>query len=437
MPEPKNFFIKTFGCQMNVYDSDKMKDIFLANNIQPTEDSFNADYIVLNTCHIREKATEKTFSDLGKIHKKGKKDQKVIVAGCVAPAEGELIQKRAPYVDLVIGPQSIQSLNTFLKKEDISKAAITEFDAIEKFDTLNLIKRNHNSKSAFVTIQEGCDKFCHFCVVPYTRGAEYSRSVYELVDEVKALVDLGVVEFTLLGQNVNAYHGADATGQPHTLASLINTISEIGGVERITYSTSHPINMTDDLIQLHGSNDKLMPYLHLPVQSGSDNVLKLMNRKHTRDYYFEIIEKVRKAKPDIALSSDFIIGFPGETDQDFEDTLDLIQRVKYMNSYSFKYSPRPGTPAANKELISDEILDERLARTQALLNEQQMEYNKKFIQKTVQVLIDGAGKHEGQVKGKSEFNQSVALQGEKQIIGQIIPVQIKEVLTHSLLGERA
>ncbi len=437
MPEPKNFFIKTFGCQMNVYDSDKMKDIFLANNIQPTEDSFNADYIVLNTCHIREKATEKTFSDLGKIHKKGKEDQKVIVAGCVAQAEGELIQKRAPYVDLVIGPQSIQSLNTFLKQEDISKAAITEFDAIEKFDTLNLIKRNHNSKSAFVTIQEGCDKFCHFCVVPYTRGAEYSRSVYELLDEVKALVDLGVVEFTLLGQNVNAYHGADATGQPHTLASLINTISEIRGVERITYSTSHPVNMTDDLIQLHGSNDKLMPYLHLPVQSGSDNVLKLMNRKHTRDYYFEIIEKVRKAKPDIALSSDFIIGFPGETDQDFEDTLDLIQRVKYMNSYSFKYSPRPGTPAANKELISDGILDERLARTQALLNEQQTEYNKKFIQKTVQVLIDGAGKHEGQVKGKSEFNQSVALQGEKQIIGQIIPVQIKEVLTHSLLGERA
>ena len=359
------------------------------------------------------------------------------MAGCVAQAEGELIQQRAPYVDLVIGPQSIQSLDKFLKKEDISRTAITEFDAIEKFDTLNLIKRNHNSKSAFVTIQEGCDKFCHFCVVPYTRGAEYSRSVYELVDEVKALVDLGVVEFTLLGQNVNAYHGADATGQSHSLASLINTISEIGGVERITYSTSHPINMTDDLIELHGTNQKLMPYLHLPVQSGSDNVLKLMNRKHTRDYYFEIIEKVRKAKPDIALSSDFIIGFPGETDQDFEDTLDLIRRVKYMNSYSFKYSPRPGTPAANKELINDEILDERLERTQALLNEQQLEYNQQFIQKTVQVLIDGAGKYEGQVKGKSEFNQSVALQGEKQIIGQIVPVQIKEALTHSLLGERA
>ena len=437
MPVSKNFFIKTFGCQMNVYDSDKMKDIFLSHNIQPTDDPFNADYIVLNTCHIREKATEKTFSDLGRIQKKGKKDQKVIVAGCVAQAEGELIQQRAPYVNLVIGPQSIQSLDKFLQTDEISQSSITEFDAIEKFDTLNLIKRNHNSKSAFITIQEGCDKFCHFCVVPYTRGAEYSRTVYELVDEVKALVDLGVVEFTLLGQNVNAYHGADAAGKPYTLASLINTISEIGGVERITYSTSHPINMTDDLIELHGTNKKLMPYLHLPVQSGSDNVLKLMNRKHTRDFYFEIIEKVRKAKPDIALSSDFIIGFPGETDQDFEDTLDLIQRVKYMNSYSFKYSPRPGTPAANKELINDEILDERLERTQALLNEQQLEYNKQFIQKTVQVLIDGAGKHEGQVKGKSEFNQSVALQGEKQIIGQIVPVQIKEALTHSLLGERA
>jgi len=290
MPEPKNFFIKTFGCQMNVYDSDKMKDIFLANNIQPTEDSFNADYIVLNTCHIREKATEKTFSDLGRINKKGKKDQKVIVAGCVAQAEGELIQQRAPYVDLVIGPQSIQSLNTFLKKEDISKTAITEFDAIEKFDTLNLIKRNHNSKSAFVTIQEGCDKFCHFCVVPYTRGAEYSRSVYELVDEVKALVDLGVVEFTLLGQNVNAYHGNNATGQPQSLASLINSISEIGGVERITYSTSHPINMTDDLIQLHGSENTercsdikkrfgipVMKALHINDQSSFETVSKFEN----------------------------------------------------------------------------------------------------------------------------------------------------------------
>ena len=276
MSVAKNFFIKTFGCQMNVYDSDKMKDIFLAHNIQPTDDPFNADYIVLNTCHIREKATEKTFSDLGRIQKKGKKDQKVIVAGCVAQAEGELIQQRAPYVNLVIGPQSIQSLDKFLKTDEIAQTSITEFDAIEKFDTLNLIKRNHNSKSAFITIQEGCDKFCHFCVVPYTRGAEYSRTVYELVDEAKALVDLGVVEFTLLGQNVNAYHGADAAGNPHTLASLINIISEIDGVERITYSTSHPINMTDDLIELHGTNEKLMPYLHLPVQSGSDNVLKLL-----------------------------------------------------------------------------------------------------------------------------------------------------------------
>ena len=436
MPSDKKFYIRTFGCQMNVYDSDKMKDIFLSHNINQTDDFQNADYVVLNTCHIREKATEKTFSDLGKIHKKGKEDQKVIVAGCVAQAEGELIQKRAPYVDLVIGPQSIQSLNKFLDKNNLPKTSITEFDVNEKFDTLNHIKTNTSNKSAFVTIQEGCDKFCHFCVVPYTRGSEYSRTVKEISDEVKSLIDQGVVEFTLLGQNVNAYHGLDTQGLSNNLASLINSISLIDGVERITYSTSHPVNMTDDLISLHGENSKLMPYLHLPVQSGSDKVLKLMNRKHTRDYYFEIIEKVRKVKPDIALSSDFIIGFPGETDKDFEDTIDLIERVKYMNSYSFKYSPRPGTPAADREEIDEAILNERLKITQDLLNEQQIEYNNQFVKKTVQVLIDGAGKHTGQIKGKSQFNQSVALQGEKEIIGQIIPVQIKEVLTHSLLGEK-
>ena len=422
---------------MNVYDSDKMKDIFLSHDILPTDDYTNADYVVLNTCHIREKATEKTFSDLGRFNKKGKKDQKVIVAGCVAQAEGELIQKRAPYVDLIIGPQSIQSLNKFLKEGDFKEKTITEFDAIEKFDTLNQLKTNHNTKSAFVTIQEGCDKFCHFCVVPYTRGAEYSRTIYEIEDEVKSLVDLGVVEFTLLGQNVNAFHGSDASGQSHSLASLIDKVSQINGVERITYSTSHPVNMTDDLIELHGTNHKLMPFLHLPVQSGSDKILKLMNRKHTRDFYFEIIEKVRKAKPNIALSSDFIIGFPGETQKDFEDTLDLIKRIKYMNSYSFKYSPRPGTPAANKEEINKDILDERLAITQELLDEQQMEYNRNFITKTVKVLIDGAGKHEGQIKGKSEFNQSVALEGEENHIGQIISVHIKDVKMHSLIGERA
>ena len=332
--------------------------------------------------------------------------------------------------------RQIQSLNKFLVKNNLPKTSITEFDVNEKFDTLNHIKTNTSNKSAFVTIQEGCDKFCHFCVVPYTRGSEYSRTVKEISDEVKSLIDQGVVEFTLLGQNVNAYHGLDTQGQSNNLASLINSISLIDGVERITYSTSHPVNMTDDLISLHGENSKLMPYLHLPVQSGSDKVLKLMNRKHTRDYYFEIIEKVRKVKPDIALSSDFIIGFPGETDKDFEDTIDLIERVKYMNSYSFKYSPRPGTPAADREEIDEAILNERLKITQDLLNEQQIEYNNQFVKKTVQVLIDGAGKHTGQIKGKSQFNQSVALQGEKEIIGQIIPVQIKEVLTHSLLGEK-
>ena len=436
----KKIFLKTYGCQMNVFDSERIEESLIQHGISKADNEINSDLIILNTCHIREKAAEKVYSELGRYRKLKQKNPelKVGVIGCVAQAEGQEIIQRSKIVDMVLGPQVYHRLPEIIKKLEVNEKVVdTDFPIEDKFEKLNLNKNNIRKTTAFLTIQEGCDKFCHFCVVPYTRGAEYSRSVYELVDEVKALVDLGVVEFTLLGQNVNAYHGNNATGQPQSLASLINSISEIGGVERITYSTSHPINMTDDLIQLHGSNDKLMPYLHLPVQSGSDNVLKLMNRKHTRDYYFEIIEKVRKAKPDIALSSDFIIGFPGETDQDFEDTLDLIQRVKYMNSYSFKYSPRPGTPASNKELISDEILDERLARTQALLNEQQLEYNKRFVQKTVQVLIDGAGKHEGQVKGKSEFNQSVALQGEKQIIGQIVPVQIKEALTHSLLGERA
>ena len=422
---------------MNVYDSDKMKDIFIANGLKEETEFKAADYVVLNTCHIREKATEKTFSDLGRINKKGKQDQKIIVAGCVAQAEGELIQKRAPYVDLVIGPQSIHALDRFLKKNELEQTSITEFDVVEKFDTLNQFKTNHSQKSAFVTIQEGCDKFCHFCVVPYTRGAEFSRPVEDITNEIKSLVDLGVVEFSLLGQNVNAYHGNNSLGQSQSLADLINHISLINGVERITYSTSHPIKMTDDLINLHGSNAKLMPYLHLPVQSGSDNVLKLMNRKHTRDFYFDIIEKVRKAKPDIALSSDFIIGFPGETDQDFEDTLDLIRRVKYMNSYSFKYSPRPGTPAAGKELIDDAILSERLNRLQNLINQQQMEYNQQFITKTVQVLIDSAGKHDGQLKGKSEFNQSVAIEGSQEIIGKIIPVEITNVYSHSLVGKQA
>ena len=422
---------------MNVYDSDKMKDIFIANGLKEETEYKSADYVVLNTCHIREKATEKTFSDLGRINKKGKQDQKIIVAGCVAQAEGELIQKRAPYVDLVIGPQSIHALDRFLKKSEFENTSITEFDVIEKFDTLNQFKKNHSQKSAFVTIQEGCDKFCHFCVVPYTRGAEFSRTLDDIANEIRSLVDLGVVEFSLLGQNVNAYHGHNTLGQSQSLADLINHISLINGVERITYSTSHPINMTDDLINLHGSNSKLMPYLHLPVQSGSDHVLKLMNRKHTRDFYFDIIERVRKVKPDIALSSDFIIGFPGETDQDFEDTLDLIKRVKYMNSYSFKYSPRPGTPAADKELIDDRILDERLNRLQDLINQQQMEYNQQFVKKTVQVLINGAGKHDGQVKGKSEFNQSVAIEGTQEIIGKIIPVEITNVYRHSLVGKQA
>ena len=436
----KKIFIKTFGCQMNEYDSNRIFDTVKKIGYNRTNIYEEANCYVLNTCHIRDKAKEKVYHEIGRVKKifRSKNKPLVIVAGCVAQAENQEMLKREPYIDLVIGPQSYHEINNkilnFTKKKE--KSETIEFEADDKFDYLSKIKNEMSEVSSFLTVQEGCDKFCHFCVVPYTRGSEYSRTVKEISDEVKSLIDQGVVEFTLLGQNVNAYHGLDNQGQSNNLASLINSISLIDGVERITYSTSHPVNMTDDLISLHGENSKLMPYLHLPVQSGSDKVLKLMNRKHTRDYYFEIIEKVRKVKPDIALSSDFIIGFPGETDKDFVDTIDLIERVKYMNSYSFKYSPRPGTPAADREEIDEEILNERLKITQDLLNEQQIKYNNQFVKKTVQVLINGAGNRSGQIKGKSQFNQSVALQGEKETIGQIIPVQIKEVLTHSLLGEK-
>ncbi|MDA1283305.1 MAG: tRNA (N6-isopentenyl adenosine(37)-C2)-methylthiotransferase MiaB [Proteobacteria bacterium] len=435
MNNTKSFFIKSFGCQMNVYDSDKMKDIFISHGLSPTDDYQAADYIVLNTCHIREKATEKTYSDLGRVHKKGKTDHKIIVAGCVAQAEGDLIQLRAPYVDLVLGPQSLQLLDTYLSGPNPHLKTITEFDAIDKFDTLKRFKTNNHSKSSFVTIQEGCDKFCTFCVVPYTRGSEYSRSIPEIIEEIKKLIDQGVIEVTLLGQNVNAYHGPDETGKERGLSYLINKISELDSIKRIAYSTSHPNNMTDDLIELHGNNTKLMSCLHLPVQSGSNKILKLMNRKHTRELYFEIIEKLRKHKTNIALSSDFIVGFPGEDEKDFTDTIDLINQVGFMNSFSFKYSPRPGTPAADKKQLPLKVQEDRLKIMQTLLNQQEIDFNKKFLSKRVEVLISSSGKYKGQVKGKSEFNQSVAIPGNPNIIGNIVSVQITDISVHSLIGK--
>ncbi len=420
---------------MNVYDSDKMKDIFISHGLKSTNDYQEADYIVLNTCHIREKATEKTYSDLGRVRKKGKNDHKIIVAGCVAQAEGELIQQRAPYVDLVLGPQSLQLLDTYLSDKDSNLKTMIEFDAVDKFDTLKRFKTHTDSKSSFVTIQEGCDKFCTFCVVPYTRGSEYSRSIADIIEEVKKLSDQGVIEVTLLGQNVNAYHGPDSSGKEKGLSYLVNKISELDKIKRITYSTSHPNNMTEDLIELHGTNSKLMSCLHLPVQSGSNKILKLMNRKHTRENYFEIIDKLRKHKPNIALSSDFIVGFPGEDDQDFQDTMDLINHVGFMNSYSFKYSPRPGTPAADKEQIPLKVQDQRLKIMQTTLDQQQIDFNKKFLSKKLDVLINSSGKYKGQVKGKSEFNQSVAILGNPNIIGNIVPVQITDISVHSLIGK--
>ncbi|MAV82899.1 MAG: tRNA (N6-isopentenyl adenosine(37)-C2)-methylthiotransferase MiaB [Pelagibacteraceae bacterium] len=435
MNNSKSFFIKSFGCQMNIYDSDKMRDIFISHGMSQANHYEHADYVVLNTCHIREKATEKTYSDLGRVNKKGKINNKIIVTGCVAQAEGDLIRKRVPFVDLVLGPQSLQTLDKYLSNEIIEDKTITEFDAIEKFDSLKKFPSYNSSSSAFLTIQEGCDKFCTFCVVPYTRGSEYSRRIDDILFEAKNMANSGAVEITLLGQNVNAYHGEDKNGTQRDLTYLINKISEIEKIKRITYSTSHPNNMTDKLIELHGSNEKLLPFLHLPVQSGSNKILKLMNRKHTREFYFGIIDKIKKQKKDIALSSDFIIGFPGEEEKDFDDTIDLIEQVEFMNSYSFIYSPRPGTPAADRKQVSLKIQEERLKIAQSLLNEQQKNFNKKFLKKTLEVLISSSGKYEGQVKGRSEFNQSVAIEGNSKYIGNIVPVNITDVSSHSLIGK--
>ncbi len=423
---------------MNVYDSNRIFDIAKDIGYEKSNNQDNADCFIINTCHIRDKAKEKVFHEIGRIKEiySNKKKPLMVIAGCVAQAENQEILKREPYVDVVIGPQSYHKLNKILNNfQKNQKEDFTEFDTVAKFDLLKKIKNSDSTVSSFLTIQEGCDKFCHFCVVPYTRGPEYSRPFKTIIKEAEDLIKNGAKEITLLGQNVNAYSYKENNTELR-ISNLLNELGKFTELSRIRYTTSHPLDMTDDLIECYSSNKKLMPFIHLPIQSGSNKVLKLMNRKHTRDYYFEIIEKVRKVKPDIALSSDFIIGFPGETDKDFEDTIDLIERVKYMNSYSFKYSPRPGTPAADREEIDEVILDERLKITQDLLNQQQIEYNNQFVKKTVQVLIDGAGKHTGQIKGKSQFNQSVALQGDKEIIGQIIPVQIKEVLTHSLLGEK-
>ncbi|MGE0626609.1 MAG: tRNA (N6-isopentenyl adenosine(37)-C2)-methylthiotransferase MiaB [Hyphomicrobiaceae bacterium] len=448
MPEnDKKLFIKTFGCQMNVYDSERISEAMATSGFATTDDIAAADLVVLNTCHIREKAAEKVYSELGRLAQvKSKRAadgrQTIIaVAGCVAQAEGAEIVSRAPQVDLVIGPQSYHRLNDLVARAEPGRSVIdTEFPEEDKF--AHLPARSTSAPTprpagaaAFLTVQEGCDKFCTFCVVPYTRGVEYSRPVAALEDEARRLVDRGVREITLLGQNVNAYHGTGPDGRAVSLARLIERLSAIEGLERIRYTTSHPLDMSQDLIDAHRDLPKLMPYLHLPFQAGSDRILAAMNRKHTIAGYLEIIARIHAARPDIALSTDIIVGFPGETDEEFEATLDVVRRVGFAQAYSFKYSARPGTPASTMSpQVASGVASERLARLQALLDESQASFNSGCIGKVLPVLFEKRGRHAGQLVGRSPYLQAVHATAEASLLGRILPVQIEAAGPNSLSG---
>ncbi len=433
MTEPKKLFIKTYGCQMNVYDSERMAEAMGAQGYVTTEVAEEADMVLLNTCHIREKASEKLYSDLGRLRplKQAKPGMKIGVAGCVAQAEGDEILRRMPLVDLVVGPQSYHRLPAMADAVARGEKAVdTDFPPEDKFDHLPE-RKALRGPTAFLTVQEGCDKFCAFCVVPYTRGAEVSRPVDRLLREARGLVEKGVKEITLLGQNVNAYHG-QGEGGDWGLARLVRALARIDGLERIRYTTSHPNDMEDDLIAAHGDEPKLMPYLHLPVQSGSDRILKAMNRKHTREQYFRLIERIRAARPDILLSSDFIVGFPGETDQDFADTMDLLRTVGFGASFSFKYSARPGTPAAEKAAVEAEIADQRLQELQALITEQQRAAQEAMVGREVGVLIEKTGRMPGQMVGKSDHLHAVHVSDSRAAIGDLIRVRITGSASNSL-----
>ena len=440
---PKRLYIKTYGCQMNVYDSERMADVLRPLGYAMTDIPAGADLVVLNTCHIREKAAEKVYSELGRI--KEMRDAKaeagggpmtVAVAGCVAQAEGAEIMRRAPVVDLVIGPQAYHQFPELIAKVSRSRGErlAADFAPEAKFDALPEA-RAYQGPAAFLTVQEGCDKFCTFCVVPYTRGAEYSRPVAAIVSEAERLAAQGVREVTLLGQNVNAYDGEGEDGAPSTLARLARRLAQIPGLDRIRYTTSHPRDMGDDLIAAHAELDALMPYLHLPVQSGSDRILKAMNRAHTADSYLKLIDRVRAARPDIALSGDFIVGFPGETEADFEATLDLVRAVNYAACFSFKYSRRPGTPAsAMPGQVAEEIKTERLARLNALLDEQAHAFNAATVGRTLPVLFEKPGRRDGQIIGRSPYLQAVWVEGPQSLIGSIARVHIDASARNSLAG---
>ncbi len=430
---------------MNVYDSDRMTDVLAPLGYSPTNMVDGADMVILNTCHIREKAAEKVFSELGRLRqlKERAADQQgrrvtIAVAGCVAQAEGEEITRRAPWVDIVVGPQTYHRLPELVSQIDPSsreRIIDTDFPEEVKFDFLPG-EHAPRGPAAFLSVQEGCDKFCAFCVVPYTRGSEFSRPVLTVLDEAKRLVASGTRELILLGQNVNAYHGDSGSGGVWSLGRLIRALAEIDGLERIRYTTSHPLDMDDELISAHGDVPQLMPYLHLPIQSGSNHILQEMNRRHTSDIYMAVIDKLRDIRPDIAMSGDFIVGFPGESDQDFADTLALVSKVGYASAYSFKYSPRPGTPAATAEKqVPESIKSERLESLQQLLSAQQFAFNKKTEGKLVDVLVERAGRRVGQMAGRSPYMQAVNFVGEVEQIGQIVSCRLSAARQKSMTGE--
>jgi tRNA-2-methylthio-N6-dimethylallyladenosine synthase len=439
----KKVFIKSYGCQMNAYDAERMADVLAREGYAETGAVEEADLVVLNTCHIREKAAEKVYSELGRVRvlkeerKAAGRDTQVVLAGCVAQAEGREIFRRAPVVDVVVGPQSYQNLPALLRQG--RGAMDTEFPADDKFDALPALEPARirgRGVTAFLTVQEGCDKFCTFCVVPYTRGAEVSRPVARILDEARRLTDSGVREVTLIGQNVNAYHGEGPDGAPWTLGRLLHALAEVPGLHRLRYTTSHPRDMDDALIAAHRDLPQLMPYLHLPVQAGSDRVLAAMNRKHTADEYRRIIDRVRAARPDIALTSDFIVGFPGETDAEFEDTMRLIEDVRFAGAFSFKYSSRPGTPAAEIEAqVPESVKTERLARLQERLEAHRQAFNHGTVGRTLDVLLEKAGRHPGQLAGKTPYLQMVQIDGAGLSVGDVVPVRITAAGSNSLFGE--
>ncbi len=432
LPEklPKKLFVKTYGCQMNVYDSERMAEAMGAEGYVTTDRAEDADLVLLNTCHIREKASEKLYSDLGRLRplKAAKPGLKIGVAGCVAQAEGAEILRRAPVVDLVVGPQAYHRLPAMVA--DGGRQVDTDFPVEDKFQNLPARKAGRGP-TAFLTVQEGCDKFCAFCVVPYTRGAEVSRPVPRLMDEARALVAQGVREITLLGQNVNAYHG-QGEGGTWGLAQLLRALAAIPGLDRLRYTTSHPNDMADDLIAAHGDLPALMPYLHLPVQSGSDRILKAMNRKHTAAQYLRLIDRIRAARPDILFSSDFIVGFPGETDRDFRDTLDLIAAVGFGQAFSFRYSPRPGTPAAEKPCVPQDLAEARLQALQALVTAQQRACQAAMVGREVTVLYEKPGRLPGQMVGKSDHLHAVHVEDPQGRIGDLVRVRITGAEANSL-----